>query len=241
MIRNFITRIKTWWFARKERKALEKHIKYIENHIEIFIAPWALPWLNKWFRYKVSWGGRAAGRTMAFAFMVVYYAATYKNKTIAIYSSKRNIEKVSCHVIIDWVHRLHLERYFEYGNNWAYCTVTGTHIIFAHSQPDKLRGMDIDYLWIDEGQLISQDDRNNLFPIVRNPESEIWISFSFNTEKDQVFLDFVNGRIATPQGSVIHTTFEDNPWFTKELDNAREQDLKDNPVNYARNWLGRPY
>jgi len=90
--------------------------------------------------------------------------------------------------------------------------------------------------WIDEAQALSQRSLALLRPTIRTAGSEIWASWNPRRKTDAID-EFLRQR--RPNNAiVVRSTWRDNPWFTPELEEERQLDLKLYPERYEHIWEG---
>jgi phage terminase large subunit len=89
---------------------------------------------------------------------------------------------------------------------------------------------------VEEAQAVSEKSWRILTPTIRAPGSEIWISFNPELDTDPVYQRFV---LNPPEASsVVKINYDDNPWFTPELELERAHSEKGDPDEYRNVWLG---
>ena len=90
--------------------------------------------------------------------------------------------------------------------------------------------------WIDEAQALSQRSLALLRPTIRAPGSEIWASWNPRRKTDAID-EFLRQR--KPDNAImVRSSWRDNPWFTPELEEERQLDLKLYPERYDHIWEG---
>lgn len=91
--------------------------------------------------------------------------------------------------------------------------------------------------WVEEAQGLSSRSLTLLRPTIRAPGSEIWASWNPRHKKDAV--DALLRGLSPPTNSVvIRANWSDNPWFPAELEQERQDDLRDRPDSYDHIWEG---
>lgn len=91
--------------------------------------------------------------------------------------------------------------------------------------------------WIEEAQGLSSRSLTLLRPTMRAPGSEIWASWNPRHKKDAI--DALLRGATPPTGAkVIRANWSDNPWFPPELEQERQDDLRDRPDSYDHIWEG---
>ena len=120
------------------------------------------------------------------------------------------------------------------GQNGSFFGFTG-----VERTREEIRGWeDIDIVWFEEAQRMSEATARILYPTIRKPGSEIWVSWNPKERTDFVWRRFIlNPR---PTDVIQKVNWHDNPWFPKEANDERVADQKDNPELYAHIWEGEP-
>lgn len=117
----------------------------------------------------------------------------------------------------------------------------GTEFLFSGlstETKDSLKSYEgIDIAWIEEAHTISEASWDILEPTIRKDGSEIWVSFNPDLDTDYVYKKFV---VDTPpaRALVVNVNWNDNPWRSKELDDAREEMKEKDPDKYAHVYGG---
>lgn len=91
--------------------------------------------------------------------------------------------------------------------------------------------------WWEEAQTASVLSLNLLRPTIRAPGSELWFSWNARLRSDPV--DVMLRGAENPTGSVVvEANWRDNPWFTDELEQERQDFLRMQPDQYDHIWEG---
>lgn len=91
--------------------------------------------------------------------------------------------------------------------------------------------------WWEEAHTATQRSINLLRPTMRAAGSQLWWSYNPNLKTDPVDRMFSGPEI--PSDAVVVTAnWRDNPWFTAELEQERQDCLRMQPDQYAHIWEG---
>lgn len=91
--------------------------------------------------------------------------------------------------------------------------------------------------WVEEAQTLSSNSLRLLRPTIRAPGSELWFTWNPRLRTDPVDALFRQGN--TPTGAVVvKANWNDNPWFPAELEQERQDCLRDDPDQYEHIWDG---
>ena len=91
--------------------------------------------------------------------------------------------------------------------------------------------------WVEEAQGLSETSLMLLRPTLREAGSELW--FSWNPRKADDPVDVMLRGAEKPTGAaVVQANWRDNPWFTPELEQERQDCLRMQPEQYEHIWEG---
>lgn len=91
--------------------------------------------------------------------------------------------------------------------------------------------------WWEEAHTASKTSLELLRPTLRADDSQLWFSYNPQNKFDEVDKLFRGGNPPT-DSIVIEANWRDNPWFTKALEQERQDCLRDNPDQYDHIWEG---
>lgn len=205
------------------------------------IATPFLPLITKKFRNKLYYGGRAGGKSFAFADCLLLLGRESKLFVACVREVQNSIKDSVYKLLKDRADFYELTDYVFYEDRIENI-LTGTKFIFKglkdqNSQNIKsLEGVDI--CWIEEGQSISKNSWDILNPTIRKPNSEIWISMNREEENDPIW----KAVAAHPDDRtlVVKVNYYDNPHCPEEMKYLAEKCKADNPDDYEHIWLGAP-
>lgn len=91
--------------------------------------------------------------------------------------------------------------------------------------------------WWEEAQTATKGSLSLLRPTIRANGSELW--FSWNPKRKTDAIDMLLRGEERPTGAiVVKATWKDNPWFTAELEQERQDCLRIDPDQYDHIWEG---
>jgi phage terminase large subunit len=91
--------------------------------------------------------------------------------------------------------------------------------------------------WWEEAQTATGHSLNLLRPTLRADGSELWFSWNPRKKTDPVDL-MLRGEQKPTGAAVIKANWRDNPWFTKELEQERQDCMRMQPDQYDHIWEG---
>ena len=199
------------------------------------------PLIKQKKRYKLYYGGRAGGKSYAFADSLLFLGRMKKLRIACMREIQDSIK--------DSVHKLLSDRIAFYDLSDYKVTetqiinkITGTSFIFKGLQEQSagniksLEGIDI--VWLEEAQKISKKSWDTLDPTIRKPGSEIWISMNREEENDPVWKAV--GANPDNRTLVIKVNYTDNPFCPEEMKYLAEKCRKDAPDDFEHIWMGAP-
>ena len=210
------------------------------------------------FRYKLMYGGRGGGKSVAIADALIILA-TQKKLNILCTRQYQGSMKDSVHSLISRrISEMGLSSLFLVQNDSIYCQ-NGSYFSFkgVERSVDSIKSIDnIDYCWVEEAQTLTAKGLKILTPSIRGNTAEIWFSMNPTTAEDALWQFCFNTnseRITVPspmaslvevnkdeRSLLIKVNYDSNPYFPKILDDDRLRCLRNNPDDYANIWLGEP-
>ena len=198
-------------------------------------------------RFKVAYGGRGGGKSENFARALLMLALKPKilfpdKDAITILCVREYQSSISHSVhkaFSDIINLYNLNSYFTITNT-EIRSINGSKFQFKGISNDPLQiksTFSIDLCWVEEGEKVSKESWNFLTPTIRNPNSEIWVSFNPNDKNDPTYKMFVDNPL--PDTISIKVNYYDNPYF--DLSPIKAEMLYDrehNPELYQNKWLG---
>lgn len=199
------------------------------------------PLMTQKYRIKFYYGGRAGGKSYAFADSLLFLGRQKKLLIACLREIQDSIK--------DSVHKLLSDRIGVYGltdykifEDKIENKITGTKIIFKglrEQDAQKIKSLEgVDIAWVEEAQTISKASWEILEPTIRKDGSEIWISMNRRYENDPLWMAVA----ANPDERtfVCRVNYNDNPFCPQEIKYQAEKCRKNNPENYGHIWLGEP-
>jgi phage terminase large subunit len=205
------------------------------------IATKFLPLIQTKRRNKLYYGGRAGGKSYAFADCLLLLGREKKLFIACVREVQNSIKDSVYKLLKDRAEYYELVDYRFYEDRIEN-VITGTRFTFKglkdqNSQNIKsLEGVDI--CWVEEGQTISKNSWDILNPTIRKPNSEIWISMNRDKENDPIW----KAVAAHPDDKtyVCKVNYYDNPHCPEEMKYLAEKTKQENLDDYEHIWLGAP-
>lgn len=192
-------------------------------------------------RYKIYYGGRGSAKSWNFARALLSIGSQRPIRVLCAREIQKSIKDSVHRLLSDQIERLRLTDRYQITNNEIRGT-NGTLFLFEglRHNVNKIKSLEgIDYVWVEEAELISHESWEILIPTIRKPESEIWVSFNPDKDTDPTYTRFITN---TPPDSILQkVSWRDNPWFPdvlrKEKDYLKAVDLD----SYNHVWEGETW
>ena len=211
------------------------------ERVTIKIAEKFRPLLTEHYRYKLYYGGRAGGKSYAFADCLLLLARQKKLFIACVREVQNSIK--------DSVYKLLKDRaeYYKFDDFVFYedrieNIVTGSKFVFKGLKDQNkqniksLEGVDI--CWCEESQAITKESFEVLDPTIRKSGSELWFSMNRENENDAIW----RAIAANPddQTLVVKVNYYDNPFCPDEMKYLAEKCKAENLDDYMHIWEGEP-
>lgn len=217
----------------------------IVNYGALAIPPKLIPLFATPSRYKGAYGGRGSGKTRSFAFMSAVFGtvAVAQGKTGVILCGREfqnslsdsSFAEVKAAIESD----LWLSGQWEIGRQYIRHASGKVEYVFSglRHNIESLKGKArILLAWVDEAEQVSETSWKTLIPTVREPGSEIWITWNPSSKDSSTHRRF--REEATSDMQIVELNWSDNPWFPAVLDDERQRDIQARPDDYAHIWQG---
>ena len=194
-------------------------------------------------RYKILEGGRGGAKSWSAARALLTLGVLNPLRILCAREVMKTIKESVHQLLKDQVEALGYESVYTditensiKGINGTTFTFTGLRSVTA-ANLKSFEGIDI--VWVEEGQAVSQRSWNILIPTIRKENSEIWVTFNPELDSDDTWVRFVENP--HPDSVVIHINHNDNPWFTKILEQERVHAKRTmDTETYDNIWEGTP-
>lgn len=189
-------------------------------------------------RYLVWYGGRGGAKSWQVAAGLIFRATTETVRVLCCREFQNSIADSVLKLLEDTIERLGVAHLFKVQNNVIYGP-NGSEFNFKglHHNISSIKSFEgVDIVWIEEGQTVSKKSWQVLVPTIRKSGSQIIVTFNPDQEDDPTYVRFITNP--PPDSYVCKVNWEDNPWFTPELDAERIHCMETDPEGYANIWGG---
>lgn len=191
-------------------------------------------------RWKVYYGGRGGAKSTSIARAYIVKGYSKKHKIICTREIQKSIQD-SVHALLEQeIVNLGLADFYDIQKTSISSRYNGTEFLFAGLRSNINSIKSIPGLtdgWVEEAQSASVNNIRTLAYTIREPNSEIVLSFNPDLEDDPIYQEF----IATPPDNaiVVKMNWQDNPWFPDVLRKDMEETKKRSISDYLHIWEGQ--
>lgn len=209
------------------------------NEFNVKFPPKLIPIFDGPARYRAAKGGRGSAKSFSFAKMSAIRGFK-KPEVILCCREIQNSIKESVHAELTRAIRSEpfLEKFYTIGETFIN-GINGTRYIFRglYRNLDSIKSIPgVTICWIEEAETVSEPSWRVLIPTIREPGSEIWLTWNPESSDSATNKRFIQ---SPPNDMKIVTmNYQDNPWFTDELEGERLNDLKRDSEMYEHIWNG---
>lgn len=197
-------------------------------------------------RYRAAYGGRGSGKTRTFAKMAAVHGYRMgmvgrKGSILCGREYMNSLEDSSLEEIKQAIYsEPFLLNYYHVGDKYIKSHDGNIKFLFAglrHNLDSIKSKSEVLLAWVDEADAVSDIAWRKLRPSVRAVGSEIWATW--NPEIDGSATDSFFIKNPPPGLAIANINYQDNPFFSDELENERLIDLSRDPDMYAHVWDGQ--
>lgn len=197
-------------------------------------------------RYKFLYSGRGPGKSISVAKALLYIGDKKKIKVLCAREIQNSIKDSVHSSLKDLIFELEYNDYIVTENSIKH-KITQTEFIFKGLKDEGKKQTiksfsNIDIVWIEEAQSVSDESLKILDPTIRKKGSEIWFTFNRLLPDDPVW-NFQQ-KIADEDKLLIYMTYLDNLFLPEILlkQALRSKKEYEDGLNedYPHIWLGEP-
>ncbi len=196
-------------------------------------------------RYKVLYGGRGSTKSWAIADYIIAKCASGRFRVLCTREIQGSIKDSVYRLLCDRIYHYKLQALFVIQRD-TISSIFGSEIIFKGlrqniSEVKSTEGINI--CWVEEAEKVSADSWDTLFPTIRQPNSEILVSFNPEDENSNTYTRFIEKdgkQVEMPGLLKVWVNWWDNPWFPDVLRKEMEWCRHNDQEKYEHVWGGRP-
>lgn len=190
-------------------------------------------------RYKIYYGGRGGAKSESFAMALVVMSMNKRHLVLCTRMYQNSILDSCYKVIVEMIHRIGVQDYFDIQKTQIICKVTGSLFIFKglYNNIQEIKSLyGVTIMWAEEAVSITEEAWLTLDPTIRANNSEIWVSYNPDEERAPTHVRFVLNP--QPDSIVVKVNWRDNPFFPPALEKIRRHMQETDPDNYQWVWEG---
>ncbi|MTJ81745.1 MAG: PBSX family phage terminase large subunit [Telmatospirillum sp.] len=193
-------------------------------------------------RYKGAYGGRGSGKSHFFAGMLLEDSLGERGLcSVCIREVQKSLKESAKRLLDNKIKEFGLEREGFRSFDQVIETPGDGVIVFQGMQDhtaETIKSLEgFKRAWAEEAHTISARSLTLLRPTIRAPGSQLW--FSWNPRRKRDAINALLRGPTPPTGTVtVMANWSDNPWFPAELEQERQDDMRDRPDQYPHIWDG---
>lgn len=184
-------------------------------------------------RNYVLHGGRASSKSWDAAAFAIFLAINYKVRFLCTRQFQNKLSESVYTLLKGQAERFGVAHLFKFTKEGITCPRTGSEFLFygLARNLDEIKSLEnVDILWIEEAQNLTEEQWKVLEPTIRKEGSKVWIIFNPQYATDFVYRRFV---LNPPPDTVIRQiNYVDNPFLSntmlKVIEAAKLEDGFDN-------------
>ncbi len=190
-------------------------------------------------RYRGAHGGRGSAKSFSFAKMLAIRGYQTPSRILCCREYQNSIKESSQAEIVRAIDsEPWLKAGYDTGEGFIR-GLNGTEFIFRglrHNYGSIKSMAGVNLCWVEEAETVSDESWRVLIPTIREPGSEIWLTWNPEREDSATRQRFI---LTQPTDSkIVEVNWRDNPWFPAELERERQDDLRYRPDQYEHVWEG---
>lgn len=214
------------------------------------LIPARLERLLYYKRRKIVVGGRGSSKTRSVVSILVERARAWDERILCLREIMKSLDESSYQEIRDSVSRRGLDSEFKLTDSKVRNLSSGATFGFEgmFRNQTALKGWSgASVAWVDEAENVSRYSWDILDPTIRQPGSEILITFNPAKEHDATWKDYVapfvdkmvDGIYEDDENLIIECNWRHNPWLTDELKLEKDRMARLDPDRYMWIWEGK--
>lgn len=190
-------------------------------------------------RYRGAHGGRGSGKSFTFAKMAAVRGYQHKLRILCARELQYTLRDSSMSEVIKAIEsEPWLAVHYDLGESYIR-GANGTEFIFRglrHNAREIKSMTGVNLCWVEEAEAVSEVSWRVLIPTIREPGSEIWLTWNPESADSATNERFIANQPANAK--IVQINWRDNPWFPDVLEDERQHDLRGDPDMYQHIWEG---
>ena len=196
------------------------------------------------YRYKVLLGGRGSAKSYTVARLLLLIGSQKRIRVLCAREFQNSITESVHKLLSEQIDELGLGDFYTVTNQ-SISGSNGSEFIFkgVRMNISSIKSMvGITHLWLEEAHTISKVSWDVLIPTIREPRSEIWVTFNPENDDDPTYTMFIDkdgNPVDRDDALVLHVNWDMNPWFPEVLMKEKDHLYKVNPDLAEHVWGGK--
>lgn len=189
-------------------------------------------------RFKVYYGGRGGGKSVAAAIALLTMGVKKPIRVLCTRELQTSIQDSVHRLLSDTIKNNGLDKFYDVLQT-TIRGANGTEFLFKGLKHNisEIKGFEgIDYVWCEEAENISHRSWEVLIPTIRKDKSEIWVFFNPRNLTDPTYQRFIVNK--REDAIVKKVSWRDNPFFPETLKKEMEILKKNDIESYNHVYEG---
>ena len=197
------------------------------------------------YRYRVLRGGRGSGKSFSVAKISATWGAVKPIRILCTREFQNSIKQSFYAEVVNAIEsEPWLKSVYDVGRDYIRHKTNGTEYLFAglRHNIESIKSMaQIDLCIVEEAEQVPHTSWQALIPTIRAAGSEIIVIYNPKRRDSWVAQQF-DGDKLPPRTLIATVNHDDNPWFSRELEEQRLHDMETlDPALYRHIWEGAYY
>lgn len=190
------------------------------------------------YTYFLFHGGRSGGKSHSVGRFLLYLASKKKLRIFCGREQQNSIEESVYTLLTSIIQKYNLPYLIK--KDELICKTTGSVFRFRgffERGAVNIKGLeDVDILWIDEAQAITQATLDVILPTIRKNKARIICTMNRERRNDPVFKEYAKDKNCLVQ----KINYFDNPYNNADTYAKADKCKQERPQDYLHIWLGEP-
>lgn len=193
-------------------------------------------------RYIALPGGRSSGKSWVIAHYLLERLMYQRKDCLCCREHQNSIQESNYKLFVNIIRKYNLP--YDVQATKIISKITGARLVFvglSDVTADNIKSYeDFDLVWIEEAQKITRKSWEILNPTIRKDNAQIYITMNPEVEHSRHPIMSELTTMFTDDTLLIHSTYLDNPFCSKDIVKQAELTKIHKPDDYNHIWLGIP-
>lgn len=192
-------------------------------------------------RFRCYYGGRGSAKSWQVARALLIHGFRRKLRILCTREFQSSVADSVHRLLKDQIVALGLQAFYRVTDK-TIVGANGTRFIFKGIRKNiaEIKSTEgVNICWLEEAESVSEKSWKTLTPTIREPGSEIWVTFNPALPTDATYKRMVLNP--PPRSIVRQVNFTENPFLPAVLDEEQRHLAIDDPDAWAHVWGGQPW